>query len=337
MNLYLYSIQSPRFTRIYLLKTKCMKKLFVPLSILLLSLTSIANALELQKWPKLVEATPTTIKVEWEKVDKALGYYLYYGTISWVWVGYQKQYSEFLESTGATIIDLDASKEYYVAVTAVDDAGEEGKYSPETVMKTGGSSNSQSSSSSKLALQTVKVLSSERIELTFSNSINTSTNISREFKLVNSELKNEISIKNSQVNGNKVTLQLSSNLETNKKYDLTVISIQDTNGKSIESWVDGISTFTTPSTFDSLPDLNSAWPEETTQTTPLSDMTSTGQVKDFSGNAGQSIALQELEKNTEVAAETNDKLPKTWPEIFFLLLFSLLIGTSVFYFRKKVS
>jgi hypothetical protein len=40
-------------------------------------------------------------------------------------------------------------------------------------------------------------------------------------------------------------------------------------------------------------------------------MNSTGQVKDFSGNAGQSIALQELEKNTEVAAETNDKLPKT--------------------------
>jgi hypothetical protein len=76
-------------------------------------------------------------------------------------------------------------------------------------MKTSGSSNPQSSVTSKLALQTVKVLSSELIELTFSNSITTSTNISREFKLVNSEVKNEISVKNSQVSGNKVTLQLS--------------------------------------------------------------------------------------------------------------------------------
>jgi hypothetical protein len=102
-------------------------------------------------------------------------------------------------------------------------------------MKTGGSSSTQSLSSTKLALQTVKVLSSQIIELTFSNNISTNTTISREFKLINSEVKNEISVTNSQVNGNKVTLQLSSNLEANKKYDLTVISIQDMNGKSIES------------------------------------------------------------------------------------------------------
>ena len=47
------------------------KSLYVAvLSLLFIPL--FANALELSTGPKLMEATPSTLKVEWDKVDKAL-------------------------------------------------------------------------------------------------------------------------------------------------------------------------------------------------------------------------------------------------------------------------
>ncbi len=322
-----------------------MKKKFATVVASLILFILPAHALELQKGPTLVEATPTTLKIEWEKADKALGYYLYYGTISWVGIWYQKQYSEFLESTGVTLPDLEPGKDYYVALTVVNDQGEEGKYSPETVMKTiAGNGVSSKASNGRLALQTVKVASASSLELTFSNALDSKSTAQREFKLIKSDTKNEVQVQGSQVSWNKVTINLSSDLLVNQKYDLTVVNIQDINGKSIESWVDGISTFVTPASFDTL--LNSGGPVDVNTNnsvnsgSTLTDVNSNNQnqatVKDFSGNMGQNISAEEIQKNTEVAAQQADgKLPKTGPETIIILMISLLAGLGFFYYKRK--
>lgn len=292
------------------------------------------SAASITSWPRQVEATPTTLKVEWDKIDGALGYYLYYWKTSGVGTSYDTQYPELIESTGVTLSNLDAGKTYYVAFSAVDGQGQEWKYSPETIMKT--SVAWSESSALKLSLKTVRVTSANTLDLTFSNAIDTSAQ--RDFKLVKSGTTTEAQIVGSQVAWNVVTLTLWTPLETNQKYDLTVISLQDTNKKSIESGVDGIATFTTPIDLSNVDTWNlNSWGPQVMATVDTWTQTSTWTLQDHSWNIGQNISVEQIQKNTEMAAQNNTNLPKTGPETLLIVFFSLLLWLGAFYYKRKLS
>jgi hypothetical protein len=314
-----------------------MKKIFTSL-VLCLFFISWAFALDVKKSPTLKESSANSLSIEWEKVEGSIGYYVYYGLVSWIGGSYQNQLPDFVESTGAILQNLESGKNYYISVRALDDAGEEWKYSPEAVFSTKqvlwGQSNSQ-----KFVLESVKVSSANTLDLMFSRNLDSAPSAQRDVKIVKQWQQAELIVTNYTLSTPKtLSLSLKDPLETSSSYNLTVIALQDDTKKSIEAWVDAISNFLTPSSFSSLepsmPELNSGWPEmlSGTMTPPPTPMSA-----DYSGNAGTIVAQEEINKNTEIAAENTEKLPKTWPEAFLLLFLAWVLWFAIVYYKRKIS
>ena len=314
-----------------------MKKIIASIFVLGLFISQ-AFALDLKKAPTLKEANSTSLSIEWEKVDSSIGYYVYYGLVSWLWGSYQNQLPDFVESTWAIIQNLESWKNYYISVRALDEAGEEWKYSPEAMFSTTPLIWSNTDNK-KLVLESVKVTSANTLDLNFNKALDSTPNAQRDIKITKKDQQTELSILGFSLSTPKtLSVKLWVPLDPATSYNVTVIALQDENKKSIEAWVDAISNFLTPEIFSSLspslPELNSGWPEVLSwSNTPASPLPN----GDYSGNAWTIVAQEEMNKNTEVAAENTEKLPKTWPEIFFLLFLALVLGFAGVYYKRKVN
>jgi hypothetical protein len=72
-----------------------------------------------------------------------------------------------------------------VAIRALNEAGDEGKYSPEGTFNLSGTpSIPLNSASSKLVLQSVKVISSTRLDLSFNKALDSSPTAQRDVKIL---------------------------------------------------------------------------------------------------------------------------------------------------------
>lgn len=317
-----------------------MRKLIVLLlSCLLLSFFSQSYAvtsISFKKPPILNQASESSLKVSWDKQTWALGYYIYYGKKPYDGKPYESSVPDFIDGTGGTIIGLDALTKYYVAIVAVDENGEESVYSPEAVFDT-----LKPWSSPKLAVKEVKVVTSNAISLGFNVPLDTSTTAQREFKIVDQINSGEKEVKKSEVqNTNFVIVTLSNDMLPNTKYEVTVLSLQDKNGKSIESGVDGIISFITPPVFPSLTPTAQPKVEQPKDTIP--ELKSGGpeapvvQKNTESGMKWQNVQLENIKKTvvSNVAKEST-KLPQTGPEHIILIIISLLVGAIVFSYTKR--
>lgn len=221
-----------------------MKKFLVIItSIFLLFQTTFATT-AISKAPSLSNSTATTLDISWEKVSDWVGYYVYYSTSSW------KNYKTFWDAFAqnqTTITDLQPNTTYYVVVTAFDSNNTESYYSPEWVF------NTKSSFWDKFALNEMKALNFNEIELNFNASLDSTTDAIREFKITQNEKVVATVIESTldDKEDNKLVLKLSTNLAP-WEYKLTIIYITDKTWRNIEDWVDWETKFLMPSEFENL-------------------------------------------------------------------------------------
>lgn len=294
--------------------------------------------------PRLDAATATSLKISWDSVPGALGYYLYYSETSWVGKWYDKQYPDLIETTTVTLSDLESWKKYFIALTAIDQEWEESPYSTEVNFSTVWGVVEQA-----LSVEWLKINDKKTLTLDFSLSLDDDVNAVRDIKIVEKKTWNELDITGLELDWEKaLKATLVNDLLELTQYDITIISVFSKSGKNIEAWIDGLISFTTPAIFNEATlnknileelgtnennNLNSA----DTEVIPVVKTSETDITASWSEwtNAWINVSNEELNKNTVNAVNASKELPTTGPEHILLLIISLLIGTWVFYFQRK--
>jgi len=133
----------------------------------------------------------------------------------------------------------------------------------------------------------------------------------------------ELFVANSRVeNKNTVVIELGSQLESNKEYELVAISISDVNGNTIQSGADGVVTFVLPEVQNASTEvLNAANDEPVVETpvveTPVVETTAEPQV------------------DAAVAAAEAEVLPQTGPKEVMMVILALMLGLIVAIMRRR--
>jgi hypothetical protein len=123
-------------------------------------------------------------------------------------------------------------------------------------------------------------------------------------------------------------LELATSLNPSTEYELVAVSVTDKSGNTIESWVDWMVTFSTPSELSSTSatdtPLNSAWPNDLSA--PVAwDLSST-----WVTWSGETWSL-----NAADAAKDANALPTTWPKEMMILVLALILGWVVVFVKKR--
>ncbi len=323
-----------------------MKKIIASLITLLFSsLWLIAHAVEINTAPTLKSNTSTTLTIEWQEAEDALGYYVYYDTTTGETAGYENESAELIDGTEYTIEWLTEDTDYYVALTAINIDGEESLFSPEAILKTAG----WESNWELFALESVEATAIDTLTLTFNSVVDDSSDSDREFLILNGITGEEVFVTASTVDendGSKLDIILDRDLILGDNYDFTTISIVDAEGRNIESGIDAITNFQVPTVFEtpepvlaSAGDVPESLPiepgpiESQTQSEPepvSQEAATTG------GNSVTLVSTDDIEKNVEVAAKKTEELPQTGAEHILLLILALILGFGVFsYFGSR--
>ena len=316
------------------------KLLFSSLVFLLISPISSVLALDIESAPTVSSASDTSLSVDWEDINSALGYYIYYWKTSWTDAWYEFEWIDLIEASETVLENLEKDTDYYVAVTVVDDNWNESPYSPEAFFSTS-TQQTWVVTNSDFALDEVTVLSANELELSFSNIVDGSEDAVREFKLMPKSGWSELAITQASVNSfdpMRVTLVTETDLVEESEYELTVISMQDIDKNNIETWIDGIKTFMVPrwstTTYEETSEtpvetvdlesedveLNAAWPVEAEETT---------------SKGWQTLSDDQVVKTAETAAKDNEALPQTGPETVLLLLLAVMLGWGLFFLHAR--
>jgi len=315
--------------------------------IFVLSLITFSNSFALVlEWDiNLDNATSDSLSLSWEPVDGALWYFVYYDTVSHA---DDKEYSnstdDMIDGTGVTLENLSPDTDYYIALRVVDWDWNEWDFSKEFVYSTLAEENKN------LYIEWVQVANKNKVLVNFNVDIDKTKDIEFKIEDKNDETKT-IDINNINVEWNQVQLDLADDLEANKTYTLTVISLTGINWETINAWVDGVIDFNTwdevelnsasetysdeaevneeetetgttdTNTWETLTgtELNSAWVDLNTWTTTLS---------------WTNLNNEDIKKTAELAAKKTEKLPKTGPTEWLLLILALLVAFVVTRFKK---
>jgi hypothetical protein len=299
---------------------------------------------------KLEEALSGTLKVSWDSLTDASWYYVYYSKESW---GYDMQIDDIIEWNSAAIKNLDADTTYYISVTSVDLNWDESANSTELVAKT--KIWEKSKFFPPLSLEGTKTVSFTEVELTFSNKLSDNPEYVREFKVVNkSDSLDELSVIKTELDADdkkKLVLTFDRNALPHWEYELTVLDLKDENDSSIESWIDGISSFTMPEKFEvkvepepvveeeeKVPESEEIIPdneEVVADNDEKQEFNSAGPVDDKVSWA--SLGEKDIEKNTVSESKKVDKLPKTWAGHVLIIVLAFALAGLLFLFRFKKS
>ncbi|USN58467.1 MAG: fibronectin type III domain-containing protein [Candidatus Peribacteria bacterium] len=135
-------------------------------------------ATELTTTPTLSDSTTTSLSIDWDEVEGAAAYYVYYDVKSGVEDGYTSELSDIFDVPGAEITDLEPGTTYYVAVTVFDENGEESNFSPEAVFTTKTPGGVES-----FALESIEVASKDTLHLHFNADLDDAEDAERAFKI----------------------------------------------------------------------------------------------------------------------------------------------------------
>lgn len=315
--------------------------MLVSLALSMMVIVSQSYAAVTFSWvPRLDSATATSLNISWDPAAEAVWYYLYYSETSWVGKGYDRQYPDFIEGkTSATLADLESGKTYFIALTALDQGGEESPYSTEVSFST-----LWAAVEPALSVEWLKISDKKTLILDFSLNLDDDINAVRDIKLVDKKSWEELIITSLELDWEKsLKATLENDLVESTQYDITIISVFSKSGKNIEAGIDGLIAFTTPDVFTEATlnkniledseinannDLNSANPE--IEETPTSTWeTSTGT------NAWVNVSNEELNKNTVNAVNATNELPTTGPEHILLLVLAMLMWVGIFFIQRK--
>ncbi len=278
-------------------------------------------SLNVEGAPTVVGTTPTSVTLEWKKVEAAVSYIVKYSTKSVATSAdpnavYDNETSPVTE-TGATVDKLTAGATYYFAVVALDKDGNESDSLSEEVevnlSKVAASTATGASDSFALASVTPK--NTRTLVLEFSAALGSEP---LQVKLQKTSNSAAVEVKSAVVdaaNPTTATVTLASDLEVDSSYSLTVISAKDAAGNNIPEGINAIKEFTTLASLAPATEvpLNAGAPE-TASGASASGATASG---------------------TVAAPEA---LPNTGTKENLLMILALLSGLGiVFAFRKKAA
>lgn len=284
-------------------------------------------------------ATDTSVQLDWDDVDGAIGYYLYYGTKTASGGVYETEGIDLIEESEFSLKNLKASTRYYIAVSAIDAVGTESKYSQEidyATLKQG-----QTDASKVFRIIDASVQDATTLELLFSTDLPSSL-VGGDFMIQEDSSGQEVVVEVSDIdptNSKNLIVVLGESLKTQTKYKVTILDMKDAQGQNIESGIDAFLHFTTPLSFqkpeeivpETLPegDLNAAPEEKLWEETPMTPQTLLG------NNAGTTISGVSVWSSLQATAQENQKLPQTGPEHWFLLFVAMFLSAGIYFYAHK--
>lgn len=203
--------------------------------------------------PTVVGTTPTSVTLEWKKVEAAVSYIVKYSTKSVATspdmnAVYDNETSPVTE-TGTTVDKLTAGATYYFAVVALDKDGNESDSLSEelevNLSKVSATTASQSGSTASFALASVTPKNTRTLVLEFSAALGSEPLQVKLQKTSNSAAIEVVSAVVDTANPTTATVSLASDLEGDSSYSLTVISAKDIAGNNIPEGINAIKEFTT--------------------------------------------------------------------------------------------
>ena len=321
-----------------------MKKIALSL-FLFVSLVSIsfAQALTVTDTPVVTSPDKTSLAVDWQDVSGALGYYIYYSKTSGNTGAYDFEWVDLIEVSETVLENLDANSDYFIAVTVVDENGDESPYSPEAFATTWSESPEVVSNLPSFAILEATVLSANQIELSFNRTLDDSEEAIREFKIMEKSAQINAYVSSTSLvvgDNSKLLVSLESDLLEEKEYDLTVVSIQDVDKNTIESGIDGIMTFTVPrwsttsyeETNTNVEKINLS---EEVELNAAGANPDSATIEEPTGKAWVALSDDDLVTTAASTAAETDELPTTGPETVLLLLLAMMLGGWLFFMYSK--
>ena len=305
--------------------------------------TLSVNAIDAPTNLKLIGSGTDFVKIGWDPAEWALWYYMYYGTKSWVWGSYESELYEIIEWNEIQINELSAWTTYYFSVTSIDEYWDEAGFSNEWVFSTKASEgwiNSSESTSGKFEFLSVVPKSPYSLELSFSSELDNSNTAVRDFRITEKlNTWNEIQVLSSELdiqNPKKVILTLSEPTLPQLEYIITVIRVADKNGKTIESWIDSIGSFV----WADLESENSILNEDEKDEKDWEMLDDNSWSMELNSADLWWVSWAELDKDDVIkdtlsAANSNQKLPTTWPEHILIFILASILWTLIFIFKFK--
>jgi hypothetical protein len=256
-------------------------------------------------------------------------YYVSYWQTSW-WP-YDNE-TDYVDSTNITIDWLESWNTYYFVAKALDENWNESSYSNEVATDI---------NMIVFGLDTVNVIDKNKIELVFSDNLDSIEWTEREFNVYNkSDELDYFDVVSTYLNpddNHKLELTLDRDIEIWVEYEVVVIAIKNSSLENIESGIDSVETFTlTDSVANSFTweileeDTTSSW--DTLNDENLNqDLNSADEWSIVWANIDES----ELENTTFWAAQNNSSLPKTGPEHILIFVLSIVLAWLFFVFKYK--
>lgn len=304
---------------------------FLSFVVLFSALISESFAIDAPANLKLDSTSGTTVNLSWDEVEWAIMYYVYFWKNSWTINWYEVQ-SDLLENNSTTISDLEEWSTYYFSAVALDDNASESDFSNELVVDVAWTQTitpvqiEESTWTTEVqnvdfALDSVKVVWYNKIELTFTNPIDSSEDTLRDFKITNiNDNLDTFEVISSEINiedPSKILLTLDRDTEIWNEYNVVILAITSASWNTIESWIDNIEAFTVTEIVPETIELNSAAEIE------------------VAGPTWANVDADTIENTTLALAEKNTKLPQTWPEHIFMLILSIILWALIFVFKYK--
>ncbi len=308
-----------------------MKKAFLLIFVSLFSFSQVNAESNLD----VVSNDSKWLTLGWDSVEWADFYQIEYWTESWNYT----EIEEFIFNNSHTFTDLEPSTKYYFSLIWKDEWENQVFKEDEFSVTTSDSiwlSNDWSTNNNEQELSLFMVESSEmvwenEIELVFSNPLKDESHDDRKFKVEWVENPNDYFevvdsyIKEDKDNVLVLTLDWTPSVWT--EYKVIVLSTKDVNNQSIEYWVDSETVFEwidaseiqVVEKDEEEIELNAAWAEPSEETS----------------NAWAEIDKDTVNSNLINVADSNERLPQTWPTQTFIVLLSLLFWALIFYNRFK--
>lgn len=305
--------------------------------LLIMTFTSHAFAeFKFEAAPELVSQEEDSVTISWEAIEWAFGYYIYYGTesvandeeLNW----YEFEWDDLIEWTEYTIGWLESNETYYISVVWMDEEAEQTPYSDElTVVFGDGWSNTEETSmwdveetamwgseepaiwennnmlGESLKLEDVTFMWDKSIFLSFNKDLDSSDTAERDIKVTDLSTGMELGIESISLSESKyLDIIFQSPLKTSTEYEVTVITLSDSEYNNIEVWVYWTSKVISPASFQ----------EEIIE---------------------EQIVEEVIEEPLEAAPIEPKKLPDTWAKEIILVLAALLLWALLLNFRTRES
>ncbi len=268
--------------------------------------------------------TQSSVDIDWGDVEWSIGYVVLYGTDGSMNLGGD----DFFPESQVTLTDLSAGKDYSFQVVAVDEAIDEFE---SAIM----SFSTLPSEQDPLSLDAIVVHSDTEISFDFNYAIDENVSSTGIFNIQSTQNAGEQidvdTLVRDQVNPSIVHAVLASPMASDHQYQAVVVNVMDIYARSIESWIDGVENFTSPTILvdedeETIEDFNAA-------SDVVDEAINNSSLISDEALSGESVSADETEQNAASVWATAQTLPNTWPE--HILLFILAMVFSILFFVYK--